>query len=182
MPSLLWVLWTLCLLCPSLCSVWTEESQCTLLNASITETFNCSFSCGPDCLKLSQYPCLQVYVNLTSSGEKLLLYHTEETMKINQKVGHPRRAPTPSSPLWRPLCQHFKGKHHQGAGPASSVHRTRYLTLAWGTFIFCARCGQIIPPCCGSADLPFPSVSERKPPVLIYTQLDWVSQSKHAAQ
>ncbi|OBS67794.1 hypothetical protein A6R68_03665, partial [Neotoma lepida] len=67
-------------------SVWTEEAQCTLLNVSITETFNCSFSCGPDCWKLSQYPCLQVYVNLTSSGEKLLLYHTEETMKINQKV------------------------------------------------------------------------------------------------
>uniref|UniRef100_A0A4X1VA85 Calcium-activated potassium channel subunit beta n=1 Tax=Sus scrofa TaxID=9823 RepID=A0A4X1VA85_PIG len=41
-------------------SVWTEEAQCTLLNASITETFNCSFSCGPDCWKLSQYPCLQV--------------------------------------------------------------------------------------------------------------------------
>lgn len=172
----------LCLLSPSPCSVWTEESQCTLLNASITETFNCSFSCGPDCLKLSQYPCLQVYVNLTSSGEKLLLYHTEETMKINQKVGHLRRAPTPSSPLWRPLCQHFKGKHHQGAGPASSVNRTHYLTLAWETFIFCACCGQIIPPCCGGADLPFPSISKRKPPVLIYTQLDWVSQSKHAAQ
>ena len=79
--------WHLCLLFSSLCSVWTEEAQCTLLNASITETFNCSFSCGPDCWKLSQYPCLQVYVNLTSSGEKLLLYHTEETIKINQKVG-----------------------------------------------------------------------------------------------
>ncbi|XP_077015491.1 calcium-activated potassium channel subunit beta-2 [Tamandua tetradactyla] len=69
-------------------SVWTEESQCTLLNASITETFNCSFSCGPDCWKLSQYPCLQVYVNLSSSGERLLLYHTEETMKINQKCSY----------------------------------------------------------------------------------------------
>ncbi|NXT96019.1 KCMB2 protein, partial [Anhinga rufa] len=66
-------------------SVWTEEAQCSLLNASITETFNCSFSCGPDCWKISQYPCLQVYVNLTSSGQKLLLYHTEETMKINSE-------------------------------------------------------------------------------------------------
>uniref|UniRef100_A0A4X1V643 Calcium-activated potassium channel subunit beta n=1 Tax=Sus scrofa TaxID=9823 RepID=A0A4X1V643_PIG len=56
-------------------SVWTEEAQCTLLNASITETFNCSFSCGPDCWKLSQYPC-----------EKLLLYHTEETMKSIRSV------------------------------------------------------------------------------------------------
>lgn len=95
----------LCLLSPSLCSVWTEEAQCTLLNATITETFNCSFSCGPDCWKLSQYPCLQVYVNLTSSGEKLLLYHTEETMKINQKVGawhtlhliHPKQLHSSSS-------------------------------------------------------------------------------------
>lgn len=93
----------LCLLSPSLCSVWTEESQCTLLNASITETFNCSFSCGPDCWKLSQYPCLQVYVNLTSSSEKLLLYHTEETMKINQKVG----ACVSATPAGFPQPAHF---------------------------------------------------------------------------
>uniref|UniRef100_A0A8C5QTF8 Calcium-activated potassium channel subunit beta-2 n=1 Tax=Leptobrachium leishanense TaxID=445787 RepID=A0A8C5QTF8_9ANUR len=77
-------------------SVWTEEAQCTLINASITETFNCSFSCGPDCWKISQYPCLQVYVNLTSSGQKVLLYHTEETLKVNSesKVG------TKHSVLW----------------------------------------------------------------------------------
>lgn len=94
---------------PSLCSVWTEESQCTLVNASITETFNCSFSCGPDCWKLSQYPCLQVYVNLTSSGEKLLLYHTEETMKINQKVGawHTHTAFRPPPPQELPRSAHL---------------------------------------------------------------------------
>ncbi|RMC01977.1 hypothetical protein DUI87_21139 [Hirundo rustica rustica] len=69
-------------------SVWTEETQCSLLNASITETFNCSFNCGPECWKISQYPCLQVYVNLTSSGQKLLLYHTEETMKINSECSY----------------------------------------------------------------------------------------------
>ncbi|KAK1344126.1 hypothetical protein QTO34_014686 [Cnephaeus nilssonii] len=85
-------------------SVWTEESQCTLLNASITETFNCSFSCGPDCLKLSQYPCLQVYVNLTSSGEKLLLYHTEETMKINQKSKWCSSRILPEAALGVPQC------------------------------------------------------------------------------
>ncbi|XP_072264230.1 calcium-activated potassium channel subunit beta-2 [Pyxicephalus adspersus] len=67
-------------------SVWTEETQCTLLNASITETFNCSFSCGPDCWKISQYPCLQVHVNLTSSGQKVLLYHNEETIKVNSET------------------------------------------------------------------------------------------------
>ncbi|XP_062832854.1 calcium-activated potassium channel subunit beta-2 isoform X5 [Anolis carolinensis] len=69
-------------------SVWTEETQCTLLNVSITETFNCSFSCGPDCWKISQYPCLQVYVNVSSSGQKFLLYHTEETIKINPECSY----------------------------------------------------------------------------------------------
>ncbi|KAF7242654.1 Calcium-activated potassium channel subunit beta-2 [Varanus komodoensis] len=69
-------------------SVWTEETQCTLLNASITETFNCSFNCGPDCGKISQYPCLQVYVNVSSSGQKFLLYHTEETIKINSECSY----------------------------------------------------------------------------------------------
>ncbi|XP_077204458.1 calcium-activated potassium channel subunit beta-2 isoform X1 [Paroedura picta] len=69
-------------------SVWTEETQCTLLNASITETFNCSFNCGPDSWKHSQYPCLQVYVNVTSLGQKFLLYHTEETMKINSECSY----------------------------------------------------------------------------------------------
>uniref|UniRef100_A0A4W2G5H3 Calcium-activated potassium channel subunit beta n=2 Tax=Bos TaxID=9903 RepID=A0A4W2G5H3_BOBOX len=100
-------------------SVWTEEAQCTLLNASITETFNCSFSCGPDCWKLSQYPCLQVYVNLTSSGEKLLLYHTEETIKINQKVGawhtlhliHPHVAPHQFISLCSSSVPAFQSKH-----------------------------------------------------------------------
>lgn len=69
-------------------SVWTEQTQCTLLNASITETFNCSFSCGPDCWKISQYPCLQVHVNMTFSGQKVLLYHNEETMKVNSECSY----------------------------------------------------------------------------------------------
>ncbi|XP_073482347.1 calcium-activated potassium channel subunit beta-2 isoform X1 [Lithobates pipiens] len=69
-------------------SVWTVETQCTLLNASITETFNCSFSCGPDCWKISQYPCLQVHVNLTLSGQKVLLYHNEETLKVNTECSY----------------------------------------------------------------------------------------------
>lgn len=118
--------------------MWTEESQCTLLNASITETFNCSFSCGPDCWKLSQYPCLQVYVNLTSSSEKLLLYHTEETIKINQKVGACILVPTPSSLLPElPLCQHLKRKFHQEAGSASSINRTHYLTGLRNNYFLC---------------------------------------------
>ncbi|XP_005991985.1 calcium-activated potassium channel subunit beta-2 [Latimeria chalumnae] len=69
-------------------SVWTKESQCTLLNATIKDVLNYSLSCGSDCWIISQYPCLQVYVNLTSFGEELLLYHTEETRKANSKCSY----------------------------------------------------------------------------------------------
>uniref|UniRef100_A0A4X1V3V1 Calcium-activated potassium channel subunit beta n=1 Tax=Sus scrofa TaxID=9823 RepID=A0A4X1V3V1_PIG len=64
-------------------SVWTEEAQCTLLNASITETFNCSFSCGPDCWKLSQYPCLQFYLIFHSAPIYLSVEKNfEESMSL----------------------------------------------------------------------------------------------------
>ncbi|XP_043926064.1 calcium-activated potassium channel subunit beta-2 isoform X2 [Protopterus annectens] len=68
-------------------SVWTAESQCTFLNATIT-VVNRSLSCGPDCWQVSHYPCLQVFVNLTSSGQKFLLYHTEETVKDNSECSY----------------------------------------------------------------------------------------------
>lgn len=154
---------------PFLCSVWTEESQCTLLNASITETFNCSFSCGPDCWKLSQYPCLQVYVNLTSSGEKLLLYHTEETIKINQKVGTwhtafqlPRRASHQALCLWSSPLPAFQRKvlpgsraclfHSENLLCDSCLENIYFLCKLWTNHSYI----------CGSADLAFTSIWKGK--------------------
>lgn len=136
-----------------LCSVWTEEAQCTLLNVSITETFNCSFSCGPDCWKLSQYPCLQVYVNLSSSGEKLLLYHTEETMKINQKVRTlltALRCPQnlPASPLTSPLW--VLQRKHTRTGLCLCHSQNSFSESAWGKACFY---GQVFPSFHGRADL-----------------------------
>ncbi|XP_058256170.1 calcium-activated potassium channel subunit beta-2 isoform X6 [Hemibagrus wyckioides] len=64
-------------------SVWTEESSCTVLNATIIGEINCSYSCGAECRKSSRYPCLQVYVSLNSSGRILKLSHNEETQEDN---------------------------------------------------------------------------------------------------
>uniref|UniRef100_UPI00398ED320 calcium-activated potassium channel subunit beta-2 n=1 Tax=Pristiophorus japonicus TaxID=55135 RepID=UPI00398ED320 len=66
-------------------SVWTEESKCTVLEARITNCKNCTYSCVPDCWKPSQYPCIQVYVNLSSSGMRVVLHHTEEAARFNSE-------------------------------------------------------------------------------------------------
>ncbi|KAJ8793854.1 hypothetical protein J1605_019118 [Eschrichtius robustus] len=44
-----------------------------------------SFTCGVDCRCQGKYPCLQVFVNLTPSGQKVLLHYNEEAVQINSK-------------------------------------------------------------------------------------------------
>ncbi|XP_005172907.1 calcium-activated potassium channel subunit beta-2 isoform X1 [Danio rerio] len=58
-------------------SVWTEESNCTVLNSSVVAEINCSYSCGSECRKSSRYPCLQVYVSLDSGKVQRLSYNEE---------------------------------------------------------------------------------------------------------
>ncbi|XP_057218210.1 calcium-activated potassium channel subunit beta-2 isoform X2 [Triplophysa rosa] len=64
-------------------SVWTGESNCTVLNSSVVAEVNCSYSCGSECRKSSRYPCLQVYVSLNSTGRVLKLSHNEEVYEAN---------------------------------------------------------------------------------------------------
>ncbi|XP_077059200.1 calcium-activated potassium channel subunit beta-2 isoform X1 [Siphateles boraxobius] len=64
-------------------SVWTEESNCTVLNSGIVAEINCSYSCGSECRKRSRYPCLQVYVSLNSTGKVLRLSYNEEAYEAN---------------------------------------------------------------------------------------------------
>ncbi|XP_067851422.1 calcium-activated potassium channel subunit beta-2 isoform X2 [Heptranchias perlo] len=66
-------------------SVWTEESKCTALEVRITDCKNCVSSCGSGCWKPSQYPCIQVYVNLSCSGKRVLLHHTEQSARFNSE-------------------------------------------------------------------------------------------------
>ncbi|KAG9343584.1 hypothetical protein JZ751_013754 [Albula glossodonta] len=67
-------------------SVWTEESSCTVLNATMTAEVNCSYSCGSDCWRASRYPCLQVYVSVNASGKVARLAHNEETQETSSEA------------------------------------------------------------------------------------------------
>ncbi|XP_045561864.1 calcium-activated potassium channel subunit beta-2-like [Salmo salar] len=68
---------------PMPCSVWTEESSCTVLNSTIVAEINCTYSCGSECWKSSKYPCLQVFVSLNTSGKVVRLSHNEEAQDTN---------------------------------------------------------------------------------------------------
>ncbi|XP_026793030.3 calcium-activated potassium channel subunit beta-2 isoform X2 [Pangasianodon hypophthalmus] len=66
-------------------SKWTEKSMCTILNISVTEEMNCSYSCGVDCSRSSTFPCVQVYVSLNSTNRVGLLHHNEESENTGYK-------------------------------------------------------------------------------------------------
>ncbi|XP_006002501.1 calcium-activated potassium channel subunit beta-2 [Latimeria chalumnae] len=114
-------------------SVWTEESKCMLLRTAITEKVNCSYSCGSNCWKTFQYPCLQVYVNLSSSGQTLQLYHTEETLKTNSKCSYiPKYGMNyyESKALVESIAENFKRHqpfpcHYDPTGSQNNVILTR---------------------------------------------------------
>ncbi|XP_072428684.1 calcium-activated potassium channel subunit beta-2 isoform X1 [Chiloscyllium punctatum] len=64
-------------------SVWTEESTCTVLETRIANCKKCIHNCISKCWKPSEYPCVQIYVNLSSTGSRVLLYHTQESVRFN---------------------------------------------------------------------------------------------------
>uniref|UniRef100_A0A2K6SUJ7 Calcium-activated potassium channel subunit beta n=1 Tax=Saimiri boliviensis boliviensis TaxID=39432 RepID=A0A2K6SUJ7_SAIBB len=65
---------------PFVLSTQREELTCTAIHTAITDDWlDCAFTCG------GKYPCLQVFVNLTHSGQKALLHYNEEAVQINPK-------------------------------------------------------------------------------------------------
>ncbi|XP_037381039.1 calcium-activated potassium channel subunit beta-3 [Talpa occidentalis] len=71
---------------PFMLSTQREESNCTIIYTQIMdEWMACAFTCGVDCRGQGKYPCLQVFVNLTHSGQKVLLHYNEEAVQINSK-------------------------------------------------------------------------------------------------
>ncbi|XP_048460424.1 calcium-activated potassium channel subunit beta-2 isoform X7 [Rhincodon typus] len=64
-------------------SVWTQESTCTVLETRITNCKKCIHNCVSKCWKPSEYPCVQIYVNLSSTGSRVLLHHTHESVRFN---------------------------------------------------------------------------------------------------
>ncbi|XP_006867767.1 PREDICTED: calcium-activated potassium channel subunit beta-3 isoform X2 [Chrysochloris asiatica] len=71
---------------PFMLSTQREESNCTIIHTHIMDDWlDCDFTCGVDCRGQGKYPCLQVFVNLTHSGQKALLHYNEEAVQINSK-------------------------------------------------------------------------------------------------
>lgn len=68
------------------CSVWTTETICKVLKANIKDKALCPNSESSEDEDIFHYPCLQVWVNLTASGQEVMLYHTEDTLERNPKV------------------------------------------------------------------------------------------------
>ncbi|XP_017530786.3 calcium-activated potassium channel subunit beta-3 [Manis javanica] len=71
---------------PFMLSTQREKSNCTITHMHVLDDWmNCAFTCGVDCRGQGRYPCLQVFVNLTHSGQKSLLHYNEEAVQTNSK-------------------------------------------------------------------------------------------------
>ncbi|XP_007502024.2 calcium-activated potassium channel subunit beta-3 isoform X2 [Monodelphis domestica] len=69
---------------PFLLSTQREEANCTIMDTRVKDDWlDCSFTCGVDCRGQGKYPCLQVSVNLSHSGQKAFLHYNEEAVQIN---------------------------------------------------------------------------------------------------
>ncbi|XP_060094323.1 calcium-activated potassium channel subunit beta-1 [Heteronotia binoei] len=66
-------------------SVWTKESVCKLMKASIKEKVHCIFNKNFGEENIFRYPCLEVRVNLTALGQVVMLYYTEDSWTRNPK-------------------------------------------------------------------------------------------------
>ncbi|XP_010853914.1 PREDICTED: calcium-activated potassium channel subunit beta-3 isoform X3 [Bison bison bison] len=71
---------------PFLLSTQREESNCTIIHVHTMDDWtDCAFTCGMDCRGQGKYLCLQLFVKLTHSGQKVLLHYNEEAVQINSK-------------------------------------------------------------------------------------------------
>ncbi|XP_032752682.1 calcium-activated potassium channel subunit beta-3 [Rattus rattus] len=63
-----------------------EESNCTTVHTHIADDWlDFAFTCEGSCRGQGTYPCLQVFVNLSHSGQKVLLHYDEEAIRTNPK-------------------------------------------------------------------------------------------------
>ncbi|KAK7818602.1 hypothetical protein U0070_001577 [Myodes glareolus] len=71
---------------PFMLSSSREESNCTTIHTRIAEDWlDFTSTCEGSCQDQGGYPCLQVFVNLTHSGQELLLHYDDEAVRSNPK-------------------------------------------------------------------------------------------------
>ncbi|KAM5278489.1 calcium-activated potassium channel subunit beta-3 isoform 1-T1 [Hipposideros larvatus] len=83
---LMFFLFGITILKPFMLSTQREESNCTIIHTHIADDWmDCALTCGVDGQGQGKYPCLQVLVKVTHSGQKALLHYNEEAIQINSK-------------------------------------------------------------------------------------------------
>ncbi|XP_052036626.1 calcium-activated potassium channel subunit beta-3 isoform X2 [Apodemus sylvaticus] len=70
---------------PFMLSSPREESSCTTVHTHIADWLDFAFTCEGNCQDQGRYPCLQVFVNLSYSGQKVLLHYDDEAIRTNPK-------------------------------------------------------------------------------------------------
>ncbi|KAL1778217.1 calcium-activated potassium channel subunit beta-3 [Sigmodon hispidus] len=71
---------------PFMLSSNREESNCTIVHTHIADDWlDFAFTCESSCQDQGGYPCLQVFVNLAHSSQKVLLHYDDEAVRTNPK-------------------------------------------------------------------------------------------------
>ncbi|KAG7454421.1 hypothetical protein MATL_G00259530 [Megalops atlanticus] len=78
-----------CWLNPTLLNMQSKPANCTVISVRrAEEMFDCVFKCGADCKGISQYPCLQIFVNNSESNSIALLHYDEQQLVLNPKCSY----------------------------------------------------------------------------------------------
>ncbi|NXO05491.1 KCMB1 protein, partial [Rhinopomastus cyanomelas] len=136
-------------------SVWTTETVCKVLKANIKEQVLCPNSRGSEDEESFPYPCLQVWVNLTASGQAVMLYQTEDTLERNPQCSYvPSKSENPTEVKARieTIASNFKKYqtfpcYYDPGGMQTSVILTRLyppkgllFAFLWPTLMFTGGC------------------------------------------
>ncbi|KAM9185050.1 calcium-activated potassium channel subunit beta-1 [Mergus octosetaceus] len=140
-------------------SVWTTETVCKVLRATIEDKDPCLNSKGSEDEGATRYPCLQVWVNLTASGQEVMLYQTEDTLERNPKCSYvPGNSENPKEVQARieTIASNFKKYqtfpcYYDPGGTQTNVILSRIypprgllFTFLWPTLMFTGGCLIII--------------------------------------
>ncbi|KAG8445163.1 hypothetical protein GDO86_010075 [Hymenochirus boettgeri] len=109
---------------PFMLNVWNEESNCTIIQADIMDDWvDCSFTCGVDCHGQSKYPCLQVLVNVSHSGQTAVLHYNEDVVQINPKCFYIPRCQRDKNDLLDGIMNIKEYFEHKNDTPFVCFHR-----------------------------------------------------------
>ncbi|NXN16140.1 KCMB1 protein, partial [Indicator maculatus] len=134
-------------------SVWTTETMCKVLKVSIKDQAPCPKSDGSEDEDVFPYPCLQVRVNLTASGQEVMLYATEDTLDLNPKCSYvPDKSEKEAKAKIEKIASNFKSHqtvscyYNPGGTQTNVIHSRLYppkgllFVFLWPTLMFTGGC------------------------------------------